>query len=434
MNHPIYLTARAAKPGYDGSLASYRAEGGYKTWERVLNDQVTREEITAAVQDSGLRGRGGAGFPCGLKWTFMPKDEESPHYLLVNGDESEPGTFKDRVILEKDPHLLIEGAALSAYAIRARTVYVYIRGEYRAQRASLDKAIEEARASGLLGRNLLGSGWDCEIYTHPGAGAYICGEETAQMESIEGKRGHPRPKPPFPAGYGLWGRPTTINNVETISNVPFIVDQGAAAYRQMGTEQSPGNFLVGVSGHVNKPGVYELPLGITAREVIEEVCGGMLGDIPLKAFYVGGSSTGLLPADKVDVVLDHDSVREHGVMLGTGGIVVMNESTCIVRATQVLARFYDHETCGQCSQCRIGTEWTHQILKRIERGEGKLDDLDTYADLLENMSGMKTVCAFADGCVMPLRTALTDFRDEFEAHIEQGCCPVGQAAAEEVGA
>jgi len=416
------LTRRLADPGYDGSLAACRAAGGWRQFERVVTS-MSPEEVVETVKASGLRGRGGAGFPTGLKWSFMPKESSKPHYLLVNADESEPGTFKDRVILERDPHLLLEGAAIAAWAIRAHTVYIYVRGEYRQQRASLDRAIAEAREAGLLGEKLFGSDYSLEIHTHPGAGAYICGEETALMESLEGKRGHPRPKPPFPAGYGAWGMPSTINNVETIATVPVILEIGPTEYRKYGTERSPGTFLVGVSGHVERPGVYELPLGISARTVIEEVAGGVRGGKALKAFYVGGSSTGLLPASEVDIALDHDSVREKGVMLGTGGVVVMDEDTCIVRATEVLADFYDHETCGQCSQCRVGMEWSHQIIRRIERGEGQPDDLDTLLDLIDSFSGGKTICAFADGAAMPFRTAILAFREEWEEHIRRRGCP-----------
>ncbi|TAH34704.1 MAG: NADH oxidoreductase (quinone) subunit F [Planctomycetota bacterium] len=420
------LTRRLHQAGYDGSLAAYRAGGGYRQFERAVTS-LTPDQVTDMIKDSGLRGRGGAGFATGLKWSFMPKESVKPHYLLVNADESEPGTFKDRLLMERDPHLVVEGAAIAAYAIRARQVYVYVRGEYRHPRACMDRAIAEARADGLLGRNLFGTPYSLEMHTHPGAGAYICGEETALMESLEGKRGHPRPKPPFPAGFGAWGMPTTINNVETVATAPVILEMGALEYRKHGTPNSPGTFLVGVSGHVKRPGVYELPLGIPARAVIDEVCGGVRGGRRLKAFYVGGSSTGLLPAQHADVPLDHDSVRKLGVMLGTGGLVVMDESACIVRATMVLADFYDHETCGQCSQCRVGMEWCYQIIRRIELGQGQPDDVATLLDLIENFAGGKTICAFADGAAMPYRTAIQAFRAEWDEHVRRGGCPFAQS-------
>ena len=434
--HPLevpLLTRRLRQPGYDGSLTAYRAQGGYRQMERAVTS-LTPDQVTEIVKDSGLRGRGGAGFPTGMKWSFMPKEAVKPHYLLVNADESEPGTFKDRLLLERDPHLVVEGAALAAYAIRARQAYIYVRGEYRFPRACLDRAIAEAYQAGLLGKQLFGSDYALDLYTHPGAGAYICGEETALMESLEGKRGHPRPKPPFPAGYGAWGMPTTINNVETVATVPVILELGAQEYRKHGTAGSPGTFLVGVSGHVRRPGVYELPLGISARTVIEEVCGGVRGGKKLKAFYVGGSSTGLLPAQHVNVALDHDAVRKLGVMLGTGGLVVMDEDSCSVRATMVLADFYDHETCGQCSQCRIGMEWCHQVIQRIEYGEGQPDDIATLLDLIENFSGGKTICAFADGAAMPYRTAILAFREEWEEHVRRGGCPFDPSASRPLAA
>ncbi len=428
---PLFLTRRLVDPAYDGSLAAYRAAGGWKQFERVVTS-LEPVQVVEMVKNSGLRGRGGAGFPTGLKWSFMPKDDGRPHYLLVNADESEPGTFKDRLLMERDPHLVLEGAAIAAYAIGAQTAYVYIRGEYRKPAACLERAIKEAHEAGLLGSDLFGSGFSLEIHLHPGAGAYICGEETALMESLEGKRGHPRPKPPFPAGFGAWGMPSTVNNVETIATVPAIVEFGPEAYRKVGTPKSPGTFLVGVSGHVNRQGVYELPLGVTPRHVIEEVAGGMRGGKALKGFYVGGSSTGVLPASKADVPMDHDSVREAGVMLGTAGLVVMDEDTCIVDATLVLADFYDHETCGQCTQCRVGMEWSHQIIERIENGRGEPDDLDTLLDLIDNFSGGKTICAFADGAAMPFRTAILNFREEWEEHIRRKACPFRSKGAGEL--
>ncbi|KAA3612738.1 MAG: NADH-quinone oxidoreductase subunit NuoF [Planctomycetota bacterium] len=427
---PKFLTERLLRDGYGGTLAEYRAAGGYEQWRRAVTS-LQPAEIIDLVKDSGLRGRGGAGFPTGLKWSFMPKDSGKPHYLLVNSDESEPGTFKDRLLLEKDPHLVLEGAAISAFAIGARTIYIYVRGEYVYPRECLDRAIQEAYEAGLLGQKLFGTDWSLDIYTHPGAGAYICGEETALMESLEGKRGHPRPKPPFPAGYGAWGQPTTINNVETVANARPILEHGAGAFRSVGTKNSPGTILVGVSGHVNRPGVYELPMGVPVRTVVDQVCGGMRNGKALKAFYVGGSSTGLLPAKDADVTLDHDAVRERGVMLGTAGLIVMDEDTSIIRATRVLADFYDHETCGQCSQCRVGMEWSYQIIRRIEEGRGHPSDLKTFADLIQNFSGGKTICAFADGAAMPFKTALLHFREEWEEAIRRANPQMADSPSEE---
>ncbi|MCI0589380.1 MAG: NADH-quinone oxidoreductase subunit NuoF [Planctomycetes bacterium] len=418
--HPTYLLDRAALPGSE-RLAVAREGGAYRALEKALRG-MKPAEVTEVVKASGLRGRGGAGFPTGLKWTFMPPPgDPRPRYFLLNADESEPGTFKDRVLLERDPHLVIEGLALASYAIGARTCYVYMRGEFRRPKRIFEAAIAEAREAGFLGKNLLGRGFDLEVVVHRGAGAYIAGEETGAMESIEGKPARPRPKPPFPAGFGLWGCPTTINNVETVANVPAIVERGSEWYRRIGTDKSPGNFLCGVSGRVNRPGVFELPLGTRVRAILEGPAGGVRGT--LKAFYPGGSSTGILPAAHADVAMDHEALRAVGAMLGTGGITVLDDTACVVRASAVLARFYEHETCGQCSQCRLGCEWMRRLLDRIEGGAGRREDLDLLLDLGANMSGGKTICAFADGAAIPLVSAVRHFREEFEAHVREGRCP-----------
>ena len=417
-------------------LKTYRRSGGYEALEKVLKEGVDPAEVTARVKDSGLRGRGGAGFPTGLKWTFMPDPEKDDRkrYMAVNADESEPGTCKDRVLMREDPHGLVEGCLLAAYAMRLEAVYIYVRGEYRFPYQRLQEAIDEARAANLVGQNILGTKFSCEIHMHKGAGAYICGEETGLMESLEGKRGHPRPKPPFPAGFGLWGQPTTVNNVESIFNVPFIVERGAAWFRTMGIESSPGNFLCGISGHVERPGVYEVPLGISARTILVEYAGGVWKGRELKAWIPGGSSTGLLPASTIDTNMDHDSIKAAGSMFGTGAMIMFDETACTVRASKVLARFYDHESCGQCSQCREGTQWLSEIFGRIEEGRGTMADIDNLERLSKQMAPGKTICALADAAAIPTLAVVRHFRDELEAHVRAGCCPLKKAAPAEVGA
>jgi NADH-quinone oxidoreductase subunit F len=375
--------------------------------------------VVEEVKKSGLRGRGGAGFPTGLKWSFMPNHESDTRtrYMAVNADESEPGTCKDRVLLREDPHCLIEGCLIAAFAMRLDAVYVYVRGEYRLPYDRMQAALDEARAAGIVGDDVLGSGFSCEIHMHKGAGAYICGEETGLMESLEGKRGHPRPKPPFPAGFGLWGQPTTVNNVESIFNVPFILDRGADWFRTLGTESSPGNFLCGISGHVERPGVYEVPLGISARAIVEDLAGGIWKGRSLKAWFPGGSSTGVLPADTLDTPMDHDSVKAAGSMFGTGAMIILDETASVVRSALVLARFYEHESCGQCSQCREGTEWLEQITDRMLSGQGKAGDVELLADLSNGMTPGKTICALSDAAAIPMLAALKHFRGEFEACI-----------------
>jgi len=428
-----YLLTRIESPGYGGSLREYTATGGYEALKLALAKKP--EEVCGIVKDSGLRGRGGAGFPTGLKWTFMPPaTDPRPRYLAVNADESEPGTCKDRVLMERDPHSVVEGVMIAAYAIRAKAAYIYIRGEYRASKAALDRAIAEARAAGLIGKPLASSGLGGEvtlqIYTHVGAGAYICGEETALMESLEGKRGHPRPKPPFPANFGLWGQPTTVNNIETVTNVPYILTRGPQWFMTMGTKASPGNFLCGISGHVNRPGVYEVPLGIKAKEIIDQIAGGVWKGRKLKALIPGGSSSGFLPAPIVEtMVMDHDGTKAAGSMFGTGAMIVLDETTCVVRATKVLCQFYHHETCGQCSQCREGCAWLDQICTRIENGDGHASDVTALLALADGMRS-KTICALSDAAAIPVQLAVQHFRAEFEQHIAEKRCPYGNRKME----
>ena len=419
MSHPTYLMSRMERED-SHTLAGYEAQGGYKALRKILTDPIPPQSVIETVKDSGLRGRGGAGFPTGLKWSFMPDREKDPRtrYMAVNADESEPGTCKDRVIMREDPHGLVEGCLIAAWAMGLDAVYIYVRGEYRLPYDRVAAAIAEARAAGLVGQDILGSGFSCEIHMHKGAGAYICGEETGLMESLEGKRGHPRPKPPFPAGFGLWGQPTTVNNVETIFNVPFIIDRGADWYRTMGTEKSPGNFLCGISGHVEKPGVYEIPLGTPARTILEEYAGGIWQGRELKAWFPGGSSTGLVPASVIDTPMDHDSVKGIGSMFGTGAMIMLDETACVVRASLVLARFYDHESCGQCSQCREGTQWLSQIFERILEGEGRMEDVELLETLASGMAPGKTICALSDAAAIPTHAVIRHFKDDIVAMIQ----------------
>jgi NADH-quinone oxidoreductase subunit F len=426
-----YLLSRAVKAD-NHTLEGYKSNGGYIALERALKD-MQPEDVTSVVKASGLRGRGGAGFPTGLKWTFMPDHTKDTRrrYLAINADESEPGTCKDRILMEDDPHGLIEGILLACYAMRCEAAYIYVRGEYRREYVRQAAAVVEAYKAGLIGKNILGSGFDCEIYMHQGAGAYICGEETGLMESLEGKRGHPRPKPPFPAGFGLWGQPTTVNNVETLFNVPFIVEKGAEWYRTMGTEASPGNILIGISGSVNKPGVYEAPLGISARELLEseEFAGGVWKGRKLKAWFTGGSSCGMVPASTIDTNMDHDSMKSIGSMLGTASMIIIDDSQCVVRASEVVARFYDHESCGQCSQCREGTQWLHQIFRRIENGRGRLEDIDMLTAIASGMAPGKTICALSDAAAIPANQVVKHFRAELEEHVRAGGCAINGTGA-----
>lgn len=395
-------------------LKTWLSYGGYEGLKQAIG--MEPGEITTVVKDSGLRGRGGAGFPTGLKWTFMPQEQKGPHYLCCNADESEPGAFKDREILRWVPHLLIEGCLIAARAIRAEHVYIYVRGEYFPFTNILNDAVVEAYEAGYIGANILGSGWDCDLTVTIGAGAYIAGEETGLMSSLTGGRAEPTIKPPFPAQSGVFGSPTTVNNVETLAAVPMILVNGSDWYRQWGTEKSPGTKLWCCSGHLERPGNYELALGISLKDVIYEVCGGAPGGKKIKAVIPGGSSTAMLTPDELDVPATYEGLQEAGSSLGTASPIVFNEDVNIVRAMRRIADFYAHESCGQCVQCREGTSWVAKILKRIEVGEGRLSDLDTLYDLCEQLTG-RTICVLADSVVFPLRSSLDKFRGEYEALI-----------------
>ncbi|HEV8334981.1 MAG TPA: NADH-quinone oxidoreductase subunit NuoF [Candidatus Polarisedimenticolia bacterium] len=409
------------------TLEAYLQGGGYRALARALKE-MTPEQVVEEVKASGLRGRGGAGFPTGMKWGFMPKGP-GPKYLVLNADESEPGTFKDRLLLERDPHLVLEGFLIGCYAVGCHHGFIYIRGEFVRPYRILLQAVQEARARGYVGKNLLGSGYDLEITVYRGAGAYICGEETALLESLEGKLGHPRLKPPFPAQVGLYGKPTSVNNVETVANVPMIVEMGANWYGNIGRPKNTGPKLFCLSGHVRRPGVYEFPLGIPLRELIYQHAGGMLrDDRPLKAVVPGGSSVPVLRADQIDVLMDFDSLAAAGTLLGSAGVIVMDDSVCMVDALLNLARFYAHESCGQCTPCREGTGWYVQILERLERGAGRKSDLDLLLDLSDRIQG-NTICPLGDAVAMPVRSYVTQFREEFEEHVATRRCPRAAAAA-----
>ena len=401
--------------GKDPSLEVYEAGGGYKALRKALGS-MTPGELIELVKKSGLRGRGGAGFPTGLKWSFMPKEKDParPHYLLNNADESEPGTFKDRLLMEHDPHLVVESTMLSGYAMQTDICFIYIRGEYVQATKMLERAIAEATDKGYIGKNILGSGWDCELVLHRGAGAYICGEETALMSSLEGDRGYPRVKPPFPAASGVWGMPTTINNTETLACVPFIVERGAEWFAGIGNdEKNSGPKLYCLSGHVKRPGVYEEDMGFPLMELINGLGGGMLhDDRPLKACVPGGISVPVLRAEDCAVDLDFDSLAKKGSALGSAGIMVMDSSTCMVRALLRTTHFFAHESCGQCTPCREGCGWMERILTRILSGEASSKDLDLLLDVANNIEG-QTICALGDAAAWPVQSYLKQFREEF---------------------
>ncbi|HPC83888.1 MAG TPA: NADH-quinone oxidoreductase subunit NuoF [Thermoanaerobaculaceae bacterium] len=410
---PILLRARGTPDSQ--SLTAYLAAGGYNAWEKVL--QMTPEAVTAEVTLSELRGRGGAGFPTGRKWSFIPKDHPGPRYLVCNADESEPGTFKDRELIEHDPHLVVEGIAIAAFAIKASTAFVYIRGEFVRWAKILERAIAEARNKGYLGKGVLGSGYSLEIVVHRGAGAYICGEETALIESIEGKRGFPRLKPPFPAVAGLFGKPTIVNNVETLACLPHIINRGAKWFASIGRPRNTGPKLFCVSGHVQRPGVVELPLGVPFREIIFEHCGGIRDGRELKAFFPGGSSAPILSADQLDVRADFDACAEAGSMLGSGGVIVLDDTVDIVEAAANLAHFYAHESCGQCTPCREGSDWAVDILERILDGHGRPGDLELLQRICTYASGGMTICPLGDAFALPIASMVKKFAGEFERRI-----------------
>jgi NADH-quinone oxidoreductase subunit F len=395
----------------------YEQHGGYSALRKALS--MTPDDVITEVKKSNLRGRGGACFPTGLKWTFMPKSSSKPKYLCVNGDESEPGTFKDRQIFEFNPHLLIEGTLIACYAMGITTAYLYIRGEYARWLKLMEKAVADAYGKGYIGSNILGSSFSTEYVVHRGAGAYICGEESALMNSIEGQRGYPRVKPPFPAQNGLWGCPTTINNVETIANIPAIITRGAEWYSAIGSPKHPGPLLYGVSGHVNKPGVYEFPTGILLSELIYDIAGGVHGNKKIKAVIPGGSSTMVLRGDQIDGVrMDADSLKAAGSSIGTAGVIVMDEDTDIVKVLTRITKFYYHESCGQCTPCREGTGWMLKILKRIEAGDASTADIDLLVNVADNIEG-NTICALGDAAAWPVQSFVKRFRDEFERKVKK---------------
>lgn len=408
----------------------YRSVGGYRAVEKALKT-MTPDEVVEEVKKSGLRGRGGAGFPTGLKWSFLAKPEGVPRYLLCNADESEPGTFKDRYLMQYNPHFLIEGLICSAYALGVNTTYIYIRGEFMFVAKILEQAIEEAKAAGWLGKNILGTGFDSEIYVHTGAGAYICGEETALIESIEGKKGFPRMKPPFPAVSGLYNCPTVVNNVESLAVVTWIVNHGGEEYAKIGIGKSTGTKLISASGNIKKPGVYEIELGLSVEEFIysDEYCGGMQhAGRDLKAVVAGGSSVPILPKDLIlktasgeDRLMTYESLSDGGfqtgTMLGSGGFIVYDEAACIVRGTWNFSRFYRHESCGQCSPCREGTGWLEDVLRKVEHGQGAWEDIDQLVEITKKIEG-NTICPFGDAASWPVASAIRHFRHEFEYHVK----------------
>src|SRR5882672_2291062 len=414
------------EPGIQ-SFEVYRKKGGYSSVEKALKT-LKPDDVTEEVKKSGLRGRGGAGFPAGMKWSFIDKKSDKPRYLVVNADESEPGTFKDRYLMEKIPHVLIEGMIVSSYALGARTSYIYIRGEYMYIVRILEKAIEEAYAAGFLGQNILGTPYSLDLYVHPGAGAYICGEETALLESLEGKRGNPRMKPPFPAIAGLYACPTVVNNVETIAAVVPIIMMGGEEYSKIGIGKSTGTKLISASGNINKPGVYEIELGLPVEEFLysDEYCGGMQDGRQLKAVVAGGSSVPILPEGLIfktakgeKRLMSYESLADGGfatgTMLGSGGFIVFDERACIVRNLWNFTRFYHHESCGQCSPCREGTGWMEKVLHRLEHGHGRLEDIDLLVDVAKKIEG-NTICPLGDAAAWPVASAIRHFREEFEYH------------------
>jgi NADH-quinone oxidoreductase subunit F len=423
------LLAHDHVPGIQG-YEVYRQNGGYASVEKAIKT-MSAEALVEEVKKSGLRGRGGAGFPTGMKWSFLAKPEGVARYLVCNADESEPGTFKDRYLMSRIPHILVEGMITSSFALGVNTAYIYIRGEYYYIVSILEKAIEEAYANGWLGKNILGSGYNLDLYVQVGAGAYICGEETALLESLEGKRGNPRIKPPFPAIAGLYGCPTVVNNVETLAAVPFIVNNGGEAYSQIGIGKSAGTKLISASGHINKPGVYEIEMGITVEDFIysDEYCGGILNGKKLKAVVAGGSSVPVLPADKILAtpsgekrLMSYESLADggfaSGTMLGSGGFIVMDETTSIVENLFTFARFYHHESCGQCSPCREGTAWMEKILHKMIDGHGTIEDVDLLWEIQAKIEG-NTICPLGDAAAWPVASAIRHFRSEFEEYVKK---------------
>jgi NADH-quinone oxidoreductase subunit F len=411
-------------------LDGWRKRGGYVALEKALG--MTPADIVAIVKDSGLRGRGGAGFPTGMKWSFMKPGDGKPHYLCCNADESEPGTFKDREIMRWTPHALIEGCAIGAHAIGAETAYIYIRGEFTEPLARMEAAVREARAAGIIGPNAMGTGKRVDVWVHKGAGAYICGEETALMNSLEGRRGNPRIKPPFPAVAGVFGQPTTINNVETLAAVPHILNNGADWYKKFSRPDNPkstGTKLWSVCGNVARPGNYEVVMGFPFKDFLYDLCGGPPPGRKFKAVIPGGSSVPIMNMEEADAALmDYEGMVAKGSMLGSAGCIVIDDAQCMVKQIARLARFYAHESCAQCTQCREGTAWTTKIMERIEAGQGTMADLDTLLEIGDNMTG-KTICVLSDSCAVPVVSGIQKWRHEFEAHITGKRCPFRAAAA-----
>jgi NADH-quinone oxidoreductase subunit F len=423
-NEVCFNTMHLEKPW---TLESYLSVGGYQAWKKILAEKPPPEEIISELKTSALRGRGGAGFPTGLKWSFMPRNVPGQKYIVCNSDEGEPGTFKDRDILRYNPHALIEGMAIAGYTIGATVGYNYMRGEFWEPYERFEGALEEARRAGFLGKNIMGSGFDFELHSHLGAGAYICGEETALLESLEGKKGQPRFKPPFPASYGLYGRPTTINNTETLASVPLILKNGGRWFLDLGKPNNGGTKIFSMSGHVNKPGNYEVAMGTPFSKLLE-MAGGVSGGRKLKAVIPGGSSVPVVPGDvMMGVTMDYDSIAKVGSMLGAGSVIIMDETTCMVRLLARIAHFYYEESCGQCTPCREGTGWLSRVIHRIEHGHGKQEDLDMLVDVSNKIQG-RTICALGDAAALPVISFIKHFREEFQYHIDHRQCMVDHHA------
>ncbi|MBM2830416.1 MAG: NADH-quinone oxidoreductase, subunit [Gammaproteobacteria bacterium] len=423
LNEVCYATLQFDEPW---TLANYRSVGGYEAWTRIIREKIPPEKIIEEVKASGLRGRGGAGFPTGLKWSFMPRKASGPKYVVCNSDESEPGTCKDRDILRFNPHSLVEGLAIACYAMETKVAYNYIRGEFMDEPyLRFEQALKDAYAENYLGKGVLGSDVEVDIYTTLGAGAYICGEETALLESLEGKKGLPRFKPPFPATFGLYGRPTTINNVESFASVPSIIRKGAQWFAGLGVMNSGGTKCFSVSGHVNKPGNFEVPMG-TPFATLLEMAGGVRNGRQLKAVIPGGSSVPVVHGDVMMAAnMDYDSIKKAGSLLGSGAVIIMDDTTCMVRVLERISRFYYSESCGQCTPCREGTGWLYRVISRIEHGQGRQEDLDKLDAVASKIEG-HTICALGEAAAWPVRSFIKQFRDEFQYHIDYKCCLVGK--------
>ncbi len=420
-NETCFRTLHLDKPW---TLDTYQSADGYEVWKKILAEKTAPDEIISQLKTSALRGRGGAGFPTGLKWSFMPRNTPGQKYIVCNSDEGEPGTCKDRDILRYNPHQLVEGMAIAGYTIGATAGYNYIRGEFWEPYERFQEAIDEAYAAGLLGKNIMGSGVDFDLHVHLGGGAYVCGEETALLESLEGKKGQPRFKPPFPASFGLYGRPTTINNTETLASVPVILKNSGQWFLDLGKPNNGGSKLFCVSGHVNNPGNYEIPMGTPFSELLE-MAGGIRDGHRLKAVIPGGSSTPvLLPEEAMAMTMDYDSISKAGSQLGAGSVIIMDDSTCMVKALARMSHFYYEESCGQCTPCREGTGWLSRVVHRIEHGQGRQEDLDLLLEVSDKIQG-RTICALGDAAAMPVSSFVSKFRDEFQYHIDHKSCMVG---------